>query len=101
MSRATWIFAGLFLAFGIPLIWLPKPSPAVYLFAGLSTISLGGFGIALAFDAARSGQLRLQGSTLRRSAAPKIFPLAVYGIGSCGVAVVGTGVWFLFDNLFS
>jgi len=91
----TWVFAGLFLLFGLILL-LAEEDAARRLWAGLSTLLLGGFGLSMANDARRTGQLRLQHSVIRRANQPRLFLVMTILIAGAGAGVIIAGLWFLF-----
>jgi hypothetical protein len=95
LRRLTWIFGGLFVAFGVPLV-LSEGVEGRRFWAGLSTLCLGGFGVSMARDALATGQIRLQTSVIRRAARPRLFWAAVVLVAAAGVGVLITGFWFLF-----
>lgn len=94
LRHLTWILGGLFVLFGLPLA-LSEDVAARRLWAGLSTLALGGFALSFARDALAAGQIRLQYSLIRRAARPWLFWAAVVGVAAAGVAVIITGLWFL------
>jgi len=95
LNLLTWIFAGLFLLFGLILL-LADGGAGSRLWAGMSTLSLGGFGLSMANDARRTGQVRLQHSVIRRANQPWLFLATVVLIAAAGLGVVAAGLWFLF-----
>ncbi len=64
--------------------------------AGLSTLSLGGFALSMVKDALTTGQIRVQNSVIRHANQPRLFWAAVILISATGVVVLITGLWFLF-----
>jgi hypothetical protein len=95
LRRLTWIFGGLFLLFGLPLV-LSDSVDWQRFWAGLSTLCLAGFGLCLAGDALVTGQIRLQHSVIRRADRPWLFWAAVLLVAAAGIGVLITGLWFLF-----
>ena len=91
----TWILAGLFLLFGLPLLATDGEAGRRF-WAGLSTLSLGGFALSMAHDALLSGQLRLQNSTIYYARQPRVFWAMVALIVAAGLATLGTALWLLF-----
>lgn len=95
VSPLTWIFAGLFLLFG--LLMLATDAEAGRRFwAGFSVLSLGGFGLSMARDALATGQVRLQHVVIRRAKQPRLFRATVGLIGAAGAGTVIAGLWLLF-----
>lgn len=90
----TWILAGLFLLFGVIML-TAEGEPALRLWAGLSTLSLGGFALSMSNDARRSGTLRLQHSVIRRARRPRLFLAMTSLIAAAGAGVVIVGLWIL------
>jgi hypothetical protein len=94
-KHLTWIFIGLFVLFGAPMLmtesafWGP-------VWAGLSTLSLGGFAFSMVRDALLTGQIRVQCSVIRYADQPRLFWAAVIVIAAAGVAVLTAGLWVLF-----
>ena len=95
LRNLTWIFGGLVLLFGLPLV-LSESLAWQRFWAGLSSLCLGGFGLSLAGDALLRGQIRLQTSVIRRADKPRLFWAAVLLPAAAGVGVVASGIWFLF-----
>lgn len=91
----TWFFAGLFLLFGVTILLTEDPAWK-RIWAGLSTLSLGGFALSMARDALATGQIRLQHSLIRRATRPRLFWAAVVLVAAAGLATLGTGIWALF-----
>jgi hypothetical protein len=93
-----WVFAGLFLLSGLPLLFFDRdhPGPAGQLLAGTATLSLGLFGICLAWSAWQSGVINLQHFNYSRAGQPRRFmaTLAVILLAGCGTIVAA--FWYLF-----
>ena len=90
-KNLTWIFAGLFVLFGATMLMTESK-----IWAGLSTLSLGGFALSMVKDALTAGQIRVQNSVIRHANQPRLFWAAVILISATGVVVLITGLWFLF-----
>lgn len=95
LKHLTWIFAGLFVLFGAPLL-MTESAVWGQFWAGLSTLSLGGFALSMVKDALTTGQIRVQNSVIRYANQPRLFWAAVILISATGVVVLITGLWFLF-----
>lgn len=95
LKYLTWIFAGLFVLFGIMIPVTENPS-WLRLWAGLSTLSLGGFGLSMAGDALATRQIRLQFSVILHAQQPRLFWAAVVLVTAAGSGTSIAGVWFLF-----
>ncbi len=91
-SWITWLCAGLFLLFGLPLfavddiVWR-------HALGGLASMSLGAFVLSMAADAWRNGVLKLQHALISRADQPRLFACAVVALALLGVAVVLIGIW--------
>lgn len=92
---ATWIFAGLFILFGI-LGLMTEGADWGKVWAGLCILSLGGWAISFVKDALATGQIQLQNSVIRYGNQPRLFWTAVVLIASAGVGVLVAGLWLLF-----
>jgi hypothetical protein len=95
VTYLTWVFAGSFVVFGLPLLMTKDPD-WVGFWAGLSTLSLGGFALSTVRDALKTGQIRVQYSTIQHTNQPRLFWSAIILVAAAGVAVLITGIWFLF-----
>ena len=93
-TRFTWIFAALFLLCGLPLL-IVDDAGARNLWGGLSAAGLGGFALAMAYNATATGTIRLQFSTIVRAASPYKFWAAVGLVGLAGLGVIAAGGWLL------
>lgn len=91
----TWIFAGLFLLFGIAMAFAGDPALR-RLLAGLSCLALGGFTVSMVLDAVASGEMRLRHSVVRRAGRPALFWSLAVSIVAAGLGVVTAGLWLLF-----
>ena len=91
LKHLTWIFGGLFVLFGATMLMTESK-----IWAGLSTLSLGGFALSMVKDALTTGQIRVQNSVIRHANQPRLFWAAVILISATGVVVLITGLWFLF-----
>ena len=93
--RLVWLFGALFVLFGLPLATVTDTG-AKQLWGGLSLSSLGGFGIALVFNALVTGNIRLQFSIINRHNRPRSFIAAVGLVSFVSVVVVIAGLRFIF-----
>ena len=93
-SPLTWIFAGLFVAFGLPLAVVEDPAWG-HRWAGLSLFCLAGFAFSLVRDAVRSGEVRLNVSRICRANSPRLFWAALALVAAAGLGVLATAVWVL------
>lgn len=93
-SYFTWLFAGLFVLLGLPLLATETPAWGQF-WAGLSTLSLGGFAVSMAADALKADEVRLQHTTVRRADKPRLFWANILMFLATGMVVLGTGVWLL------
>jgi hypothetical protein len=94
-SRLVWVFAALFLLCGLPLLVVEQVS-WVRPLASLCMAFLGAFSLALAADAIRTGQLRVQGSVILYSRQPRLFWAALAVIALAGIGVLIGAVWAAF-----
>jgi hypothetical protein len=94
-NRIMWIFAALFVVFGL-LLAIADDASARNLFGGLSIASLGIFAFAMAFDGIAKGQIRIQFDVIKRDNRPRLFRAAVVTVCAAGAAALWTAVWFLF-----
>ena len=94
LKHLTWIFAGLFVLFGATMLMTESK-----IWAGLSTLSLGGFALSMVKDALTTGQIRVQNSVIRHANQPRLFWAAVILISATGVVVLIAGLWFLFFKI--
>ena len=94
-KRLIWVFGAGFILFGLPLIMV-EDAAARDIWGSLSTFSLGGFAFAMAYDAAATGTIRMQFSTINRAAQPRAFWAAVGLVTLAGLGVVIAAGWLLF-----
>ena len=94
-KRLTWIFANSFLLFGLPLIIVDNIGTP-HVLGGLSSLSLGGFALAMAYNATAKGNITLQYSKINRAAQPRTFWATVSLVAQAGVVVVIAGIWLIF-----
>jgi hypothetical protein len=94
-SYLTWIFAGLFVACGLPLFWADDAGWR-NLWGGLSLIGLGGFALSMVRDAVKSGQVRLNLTVIRRARSPRLFWATLALIAAAGLIVLVGAAWALF-----
>ncbi len=95
LKHLTWIFVGLFVLFGAPML-MTESAVWGQFWAGLSTLSLGGFAFSMVRDALSTGQIRVQNSAIRYADQPRLFWAAVIVIAAAGVAALIAGLWALF-----
>ena len=95
LSHLTWVFAGLFVLFGAAILLTESEDWQRY-WAGLSTLSLGGFALSMVRDALATGQIRVQNSVIRHAHQPRLFWAAVILVAAAGVGVLIAGSGFLF-----
>jgi hypothetical protein len=94
-SYWTWVFAGLFVASGLPLA-VVEDAGWRNLCGGFSLIGLGGFALSMVRDAVRSGQIRLHATVIRRARSPRLFWATLALIDAAGLGVLVGAVWALF-----
>ena len=94
-SSLTWIFAGLFVAFGLPLAVVEDPAWANR-WGGLSLLCLAGYAFSMVRDAVKSGEVRLNFSRIRRADSPRLFWTALALVSAAGAGVLAAAVWALF-----
>ncbi len=91
----TWVFAGLFVACGLPLAFVEDPAWRDA-WGGASLIGLGGFALSMARDAVKSGEIRLNFSRIRRADSPRLFWAAIALVVAAGLGVLVSAAWALF-----
>lgn len=95
IEHLMWICGGLFIVFG--LIGAVNDDPAWQRpWLGLSTLSLGCFGLAMASDGLRKGEIRFQFTPIRRADKPRTFWAAIALVFTAGVGVVIAAIWAIF-----
>lgn len=94
-NRLMWIFAGLFLLFGLPL-FLVDDKDWVRPLISLSCLSLGGFALAMAADGLVQGQIKFQFSLIKRQQQPYLYWASITLVFVAGVSVVITAIWAAF-----
>ena len=90
-----WVFGGLFVLFGIIMI-LTGDIGRRQVWGGLSTLSLGGFGLCMALSALGTGHILLQGSLVHRTQTPRFFWVTVFVVAAAGAGCVVAGIWLIF-----
>jgi hypothetical protein len=95
LKHLTWIFIGLFVLFGAPMM-MTESAFWGRVWAGLSTLSLGGFAFSMVRDALSTGQIRVQCSVIRYSDQTRLFWAAIIVIAAAGIVVLIAGFWVLF-----
>lgn len=99
LSRLMWVFAALFLVFGLPMI-LVEDKAWQRILVGLSTLSLGGFALAMAGDGIVKGEIKFNLSLIKRQDQPVIFWLTVALVTSAGIATIVTAFWAMFIKVW-
>lgn len=95
VNYLIWVFLGLFFIFGA----LVVTTDGMFwrqIWAGLSMVSIGGFMISFIGDALATGQIRARYSVVPRANQPLLFWIMVIFFAAAGVAVLISGIWFLF-----
>ena len=95
LKYLTWVFAALFVACGLPLLFVEDVGWR-HIWGGLSLVGLGGFALSLARDAVRSGEVRFNHTLIRRADSPRLFWATLTLIAATGVVVLVAAVWALF-----
>ena len=95
LNRLMWLFAGLFMLFAAPLLFVEDRDWA-RIWVSLSTLFLGLFAFAMAADGVARGQIKFHFSTIRHADQPRIFWAAITIVFGAGVAVVVTAFWAMF-----
>ena len=95
LKHLTWVFAGLFVACGLPLLFVEDRAWG-HRWAGLSLVFLAGFAFSMVRDAVRSGEVRLNFSRIRRADSPRLFWAAPALVSAAGAGVLASAVWVLF-----
>ncbi len=90
----TWILAGLFVLFGLPLMLTDDPAWR-QIWGGLSTLALGGFAVSMVWTALPTGQIRLQYSVIRHAQQPRLFWASVLLVAAAGGGVLISSGWLL------
>lgn len=93
------MFAGLFLLFGVPLLFLDKESADQAIgmpLAGLAVLSLSGFAFSLAWHAWTTGQAKVQHFNYTRATQPYRFGATLVLILVAGTGTLITAFWVLF-----
>lgn len=98
-ERLKWIFAGLFLLCGVPLLFLDQENPdptAAHALAGSAVLFLGGFALCLAWNAWETGVINIQHFNFSRAGQPRRFTATVAVILLAGCSTITTAFWFFF-----
>ncbi|HSR55399.1 MAG TPA: hypothetical protein VLN73_04120 [Alphaproteobacteria bacterium] len=95
LNRWMWVFAGLFVAFGLMMAVSDAPGTK-NTFGGLSIASLGSFALAMAADGILTGQIRIQFDVIERAKRPRLFWSSVTLVLAAGIVVMVGAVWVLF-----
>jgi hypothetical protein len=94
-ERLMWIFAGLFVVFGL-LLGITEDAATRNLWGGLSAGSLGCFALAMAADGIQQGRIRFGFDVIQRAARPRLFALAVAVVVAAGFVTLSAAVWVAF-----
>lgn len=89
-----WIFAALFLLFGLPLFIVEDEGWRKILLGG-TTLSLGGFALAMAGDGIIKGEIKFNLSLIKCHDRPVVFWSTVALVAIAGIATIATGIWAL------
>ena len=90
----TWIFVGLFVLFGAPLLITESAAWGEF-WAGMCALSLGGFALSTVRDALATGQIRVHFSVIHYADRPRLFWAAVILFAAAGISVLIAGLWIL------
>jgi hypothetical protein len=96
-STLQWAFVALFLIAGLPLFFVSDPGTGRFL-ARLAVLFLGGFAVAMGLNARQTGILKLQHTTIRRAARPRLFAAVTGGIALLGLILVVMAVVMHFNS---
>ena len=94
LKHLTWVFAGLFVASGLPLLFVEDRLWA-HRWGGLSLVFLGSFALSLVRDAVMSGEVRLNHTRIRRADRPRLFWAALGLIAAAALGVLASALWVL------
>jgi hypothetical protein len=94
----TWVFAGLFVACGLPLAFVEDPAWRDA-WGGASLVGLGSFALSMVRDAVKSGEVRINPTVIRRADSPRLFWAALSLIAAAGTVVLVSAVWVLVFKL--
>jgi len=95
VKRLIWVFAALFVIFGLPLA-VVEDQGLRRLCGSLSLVGLGGFALCLAGDGLASGAIRWQFSLIERAKQPVAFWAAVAIVTLAGLGVLVAAAWAAF-----
>ncbi len=84
--------AGLVIIFGV-LAWLAGGEEAKTWLLPLALLSLGGFGLAMAWEAVVAGEICIERTTIRRAEKPRLYWAAVAVVGAAGGGVLVGVIW--------
>lgn len=90
-----WICAALFFVFGLPLFLVDDQVWRKALL-GLTTLSLGGFALAMAGDGVVKSEIKFNLSLIKRQDRPVIFWLTIALVTAAGMATIVTALWAMF-----
>lgn len=93
--RLMWIFAGLFLLFGFPLLMI-EDKAWLRILVSLCCLSLGGFALSMAADGLIKGQIKFQFSLIERQRQPFFYWAALALVLAAGFGTVITAIWAAF-----
>lgn len=89
-----WLLGGIFLAAGVASM-MSDTNAWRQLWGGLSLMALGGFALAMTWEARIVGRIRIHSTVIDRSARPRTFALVTASVALGGLIVVAVGVWLL------
>jgi len=95
LERLMWIFAGLFVFFGL-LLGVSDETATRNLWGGLSAGSLGCFALSMAADGVHQGRIRIGFDVIERAAQPRLFAAAVGVVVAAGLGTLSAAVWVAF-----
>jgi uncharacterized membrane protein len=91
-ERLMWIFAGLFVVFGL-LLGVSDDPTTRNIWGGLSAGFLGGFALAMAADGMQQGRIRFGFDVIHRAVRPRLFVLATAVVVLAGVVTLAAAFW--------
>lgn len=94
-KHLTLVFAALFVAFGLPLVFA-EDTGRRHAWGGLALLCLGGFSLSMVRDAIKSGETRLKYTRIKRRDSPWLFWAILGLIATAGIVVLVAAVWLLF-----
>ena len=95
LEHLMWIFAGLFVVFGL-LLGVSDETATRNLWGGLSAGSLGCFALAMAADGVHQRRIRFGFDVIQRAAQPRLFAAAIIVVLVAGFVTLIAAVWIGF-----